>query len=253
MFGHPVRITQKTIYLLVCQIGNHVAYIAELIAVFGIDNRIERAGGVDSLSFLKEGVEAVPGYHQEIIRGFKDVGRILDAAVDALEGHSYREQGVVGVSGLNLVDGECHLGENACRRLQVCAVVLADQRLQRFFVVDDSGGLKNLGRRRHTDIAIDHGVFIILIMVEDTHVDLLQVSHHAKTIVHLEIESRTERMDEAIGVLEILRMLIVVAQDIGAIIWIVLAVLVLIGAIHHDTCQIIIAGKRPDAVGIGQV
>ena len=60
-------------------------------------------------------------------------------------------------------------------------------------------------------------------------------------------------MDEAVGVLEILRMLIVVAQDIGAIIGIVLAVLVLVGAIHHDTCQIIIAGKRPDAVGIGEV
>ena len=253
MLSHPVRIAHKTFLFLVGQIGNHVTDIAEHVLVLGIQYGIVRAGGVDRLSFLEEGIEAVPWYHQEIIRCFKDVRRILDAAVDALEGHTYREQGVVGVGGLDLIDGECHLRENASWRLQICAVVLSDQRLQGFLVVDDSCGLKNFRCGRHTDIAIDNGVFLILIMIEDAHVDFFQISHHAKSIVDLEIESRTERMDEAVGVLEILRMLIVVAQDIGAIIGIVLAVLVLVGAIHHDTCQIIIAGKRPDAVGIGEV
>ena len=82
---------------------------------------------------------------------------------------------------------------------------------------------------------------------------LAELRHQSQAVAQFKVEPRAEGVDERVGVLEILRMLIEVAQDIGAIVVVSDTLFVCIGLVEGDTCDVRITGQTADTVCIGQV
>ena len=92
-----------------------------------------------------------------------------------------------------------------------------------------------------------------MILIRESQFYLTEHRHHAKSVNHLEEESRTDVVDKRIGILEILWVLIIVIQDIIAVIRVGFAILICIGLIQWDTGLFCIARKISDAVLVSKV
>ena len=92
-----------------------------------------------------------------------------------------------------------------------------------------------------------------MILIRESQFYILEHRHHTKSVNHLEEESRTDVVDKRIGILEILWVLIIVIQDIIAIVWVSLAVFISIGLIQRNTYFFFIGQEIPDTVLVSEV
>ena len=148
---------------------------------------------------------------------------------------------------LDLIHRQRHFCEDACWRLQVGAAVVFGQLTKSSLVVLDGDGLQHFFRRSGTEVT-DIGRSVALVMHEDTEPDLVEFRHQSLSVDGFKVEARADAVDECIGVLEVLWMLIIVADNIRAIVLVCPAVLVGIGVVQLYL-QIGIIGAEPaDAV-----
>ena len=118
------------------------------------------------------------------------------------------------VSFHNLFDWQLHFRKNARWRLEVGAGVVCCQFFQAFLVVGDMTGLENLGSRSEHHRCIGKLVVTLLIAIKEPHVNLTDVCHDAEAVFNLEVETGAELIDKSIGILEILRMIVIVLEQI---------------------------------------
>ena len=139
------------------------------------------------------------------------------------------------MSRLDIFDRQRDFGEESCWCLQIGIVVVAGQQFHSFVVVGDEIGLLYLlGTCQCEGGTI--GSVRCLHVVEYLHAHGAHLGIIAQTVGDMEKESWADVLCEGVGVSEILRMIVVLVKNVGAVVLVGLAVLVCIGIVepHAD-------------------
>ena len=122
----------------------------------------------------------------------------------------------------NLLNRNCHLCKDSCRRLYVSARVIFGESLDGGLVVDDIRCLQHFFCTRERSCRDDDGVFLCAIrgrrgsFMLEVYVQLAEIymCHSSQSASGLEVEARCNLINKGIGVLEVLLLVVEVAHDV---------------------------------------